>query len=133
MKQIKISQKVYDELKALMLDKETFNLVIQRILLENKYLKEDKIMLMKIAMQTEDSIAFPTINHSSIFAIHNMLKDTSYSDDDKLGYLKIFLQKDLEKDSNQVLKNIKDFKENYNIGHNILDNLSLWIEETYQE
>ena len=59
MKQIKISEKVYDELKSLMLDKETFNLVIQRILLENKSLKEDKVMLMKIAMNTDNSIAFP--------------------------------------------------------------------------
>ena len=36
MKQIKISEKVYDELKSLMLDRETFNIAIQRLINDNK-------------------------------------------------------------------------------------------------
>ena len=141
MKQIKISEKVYDELKSLMLDRETFNIAIQRLINDNKSLKEDKIMLMKIAMQTDDSIAFPSINHSSFFAIMQTLKETSYSKYEKLGYLKIYLRKDLDIDYNAVLEVIKDIKDNYQIGqnkeeinvnNNILDKLMLWIEENYQ-
>ena len=124
-----------------MLDRETFNIAIQRLINDNKSLKEDKIMLMKIAMQTDDSIAFPSIKHSSFFAIMETLKETSYSKYEKLGYLKIYLRKDLDIDYNAVLEVIKDIKDNYQIGqnkeeinvnNNILDKLMLWIEENYQ-
>lgn len=51
MKQIKISDKVKTELDNLKLDKETYNLVIQRLIMENAELKKDKERLMQIALQ----------------------------------------------------------------------------------
>ena len=139
MKQIKISEKVYDELKSLMLDKETFNLVIQRILLENKSLKKDKDMLMKIAMQTDNSIAFHSMKHSLFFSIMEYIKENSYSNDEKLNYLKEYLKKNIEIDSDEVINVIKIIQEDYLIGNpkedynsRCLDDLRLWIEENYQ-
>ena len=131
MKQIKISEEIYNELKELMFDKETFNLVIQRILKENQTLREDKDKLMKIAMKTEDSIAFPNVNHTTIFSLIQVLKDTHYSDDEKLGYLKIYLKPSLEVDAKQVLVNVDDFKSEYDIEGDVLDKLTSWIKEEY--
>jgi len=137
MKQIEISENVYDELNSLMLDKETFNLVIQRLIHENKSLKQDKIMLMKIALQTEDSIALSDVNHASFFAITEVLKDSSTSDDEKIGFLKIYLKPSLISDTDKVLSMIAsiksdddlsdEFKNNY-----VLDNILSWIKENYQ-
>lgn len=50
MKLIKVTPKVKSELDNLKLDKETYNLTIQRLILENKSLKDDKEKLMQIAL-----------------------------------------------------------------------------------
>lgn len=49
MKQIKISEKVKNELDNIAEDKETYNLTIQRLINENKELKQDKKDLIEIA------------------------------------------------------------------------------------
>lgn len=53
MKQIKISDKVKEELDNIKLDKETYNITIQRLIYENKQLKYDKEMLMQIAVNNK--------------------------------------------------------------------------------
>lgn len=53
MKQIKISDKVKEELDNIKLDKETYNITIQRLIYENKQLKHDKEMLMQIAVNNK--------------------------------------------------------------------------------
>lgn len=137
MKQIKISENVYDELKSLMLDEETFNLVIQRLIHENKSLKEDKIMLMKIALKTEDSIALSDVNHASFFAITQVLKDSSTSDDEKIEFMKIYLKPSLIVDTDKVLSMIDSIKSDDVLSdefknYYVLDNILLWIKENYQ-
>lgn len=131
LKTIKVTETVKQELDSIRLDKETYNLAIQRILQENKSLKVDKECLMKIAMQTEDSIAFPTINHSVVFALSHVLGDELTSDDEKLGALKIYLRPSLDKDFNAVLSIIEDFKQDNQQYSSVLDSLTAWIKQTY--
>ena len=50
-------------------------------------LKQDKEMLMKIAMRTQDSIVFPNIAHYTYFALIEVLKDKELNDVEKVNYL----------------------------------------------
>lgn len=131
LKTIKVSDKVKAELDTIRLDKETYNLAIQRLLRENQSLRHDKDCLMKIAMKTEDSIAFPNVNHSVFFALSKVLGDEIASDDEKLSALKIYLRPSLDEDVNAVLENIDEFKSEYPIDTDVLDNLASWIRESY--
>ena len=132
LKQIKVDDEVVKELDSLKFKNESYNILIKRILKEFKSLKEDKKMLMKIAMKTDDSLALPNINHKVFFAVTQVLKDTSYSDDEKFGYLKIYLRPSLEDDSDAVLSMLESIKNDYDIESPILDKVISWIHETYQ-
>ena len=137
LKTIKVSDKVKKELNSLRLDKETYNLTIQRLIRENNSLRLDKDTLMKIALKTEDSIAFPNVNHSSFFAITQVLKDNSFSDDEKLSYLKVYLKPSILQDKEAVLSMIEAIKSDYGFSEdfaspNVLDKLSSFIQESYQ-
>ena len=132
LKQIKVDDEVVNELDSLKFKNESYNILIKRILKEFKSLKEDKEMLMKIAMKTDDSLALPNINHNVFFAVTQVLKDTSYSDDEKFGYLKIYLRPSLEDDSDAVLSMLESIKNDYDIESPILDKVISWIHETYQ-
>lgn len=164
LKTIKVSDKVKADLDSIRLDKETYNLAIQRLIQENSSLKrqissyddtlellknvvnkqsdeikavrEDKDSLMKIALKTEDSIAFPNVNHSSFFAITQVLKDSSYSDDEKLSFMKIYLKPSILEDKEAVLSMIEAIKSDYGFSEEfanpqLLDKLSSFIQETY--
>lgn len=131
-KQIKIDDEVVNELDSLKFKNESYNILIKRLLKELDSLKADKEMLMKIVMNTEDSIAFPNINHSVFFAISQVIKDDFYSDDEKLGYLKIYLKHSLEDDSDAVLSMIESIKKDYDIDSPILNEVTSWIKESYQ-
>ena len=137
LKTIKVSDKVKKELDSFRLDKETYNLTIQRLIRENNSLRQDKDTLMKIALKTEDSIAFANVNHSSFFAITNVLKDNSFSDDEKLSYLKVYLKPSILQDKEAVLSMIEAIKSDYGFSEefaspNVLDKLSSFIQESYQ-
>ena len=55
LKQIKITESVKNELDSLKHEKETYNLVIQRLIKENAELKADKEKLFKIALANANS------------------------------------------------------------------------------
>lgn len=104
---------------------------------ELKSLRQDKDTLMKIALKTEDSIAFPNVNHSSFFAIVHVLKDNSFSDDEKLSYLKVYLKPSIMEDKEAVLSMVETIKSDYKFDEdsanpNVLDKLSSWIKESNQ-
>lgn len=129
---IKVDDNVKKALDDIAFEGESYNVTIQRILYENQSLTRDKEMLMKIAMKTDDSLALPNINHKVFFAVTQVLKDTSYSDDEKFGYLKIYLRPSLEDDSDAVLSMLESIKNDYDIESPILDKVISWIHETYQ-
>lgn len=131
MKQIKISEEVKKQLDTIAYDKETYNITIQRIIRENKQLKEDKDKLMKIAMKTEDSVAFPTQKHSDIWLIMNVLSSVEYTEDQRLNALKIYLRPNIEANSTEVLSNIDYIKKEFNIESEVLNDFEAYIKETY--
>lgn len=137
LKQIKIKESVYNQINSMKKEDDSFSNVLQRLIDENKQLKEtnvelkqDKDKLMKIAMKTPDAMAFPRIAHYVIFALIEVLKDNS-SDEKKLSNLKTYLKPSLERDASEVLKDIENFKQEYDVSSNVLNELSSWIKETY--
>ena len=137
LKQIKIKESVYNQINSMKNEDDSFSSVLQRLIDENKQLKEtnvelkqDKEKLMKIAMKTPDAMAFPRIAHYVIFALIEVLKDYS-SDEKKLSNLKTYLKPSLERDASEVLKDIETFKQEYDVSSNVLNELSSWIKETY--
>lgn len=128
---IKVDDNVKKALDDIAFEGESYNVTIQRILYENQSLKEDKAMLMKIAMKTDDSLALSNINNKVFFAVTQVLKDTTYSDDEKLGYLKIYLRPSLEDNAYAVFSMLESIKNDYDIESPILDNVISWIDETY--
>lgn len=127
LKNIKVTENVKDKLDSIAYEKETYNLTIQRLIYENEQLRKDKEMLMKIAMKTEDSIAFPTATHSTIFSTMEVLKDTSYTDDEKFDFLKIYLRPNLEKNPLEVRDTLSSFEEDYGVSSFVINRLITWI------
>ena len=127
---IKVTENVKKQLDKMKLESESYNVLIQRLMRENKELRQDKDTLMKIAMKTPDSIAFPQIAHYVYFALSEVLKDGT-SDEEKLSNLKVYLKPSLDKDFAQVLSSIDMFKLEYNVGNDVLRDLSSWIRDTY--
>lgn len=160
-KQIRISMDLKDKLDELKEHGESYTLAISRLIQEHDSLKreresfaettkilsetvnrqseelkscrQDKDHLMMIALQTDSSIALPSVSHSSFFAITEVLKDSSYSDDDKLAYLKIYLKPSIKEDKEAVLSMINSIKANHQetVNLQLLDNLFSFIQETY--
>lgn len=130
---IKVSENVKKELDDLKLESETYNVLLQRLMRENKELRHDKETLMKIAMKTPDSIAFPQITHSTYFALMQVLNDNALSNIDKLNYLKMYLKPSLEINHKEVLNAINSFSDEFEEYNDFLLNLTMWIEKQYDE
>ena len=138
LKQIKIREAVYKQLDSFKRDDESYSIAIQNLIDENERLKarndelkSDKETLMKIAMKTEDSIAFPNMSHYIYFVLPQVLKD-DYSDDEKMDYLKMYLRPLLDNDSDEVLRWIDDFKGEYDFYHGLIGDLESWIKNNYK-
>lgn len=138
LKQIKIRNSVYEQLDNLKRDDESYSIAIQKIMDDNANLKamneelrHDKHLLMKIAMKTEDSIAFPNIAHSVIFALCHVLEDKGISDEDKFICLKTYLRPSLNEDYEAVLSSLSSFEEDFEIESPIIQRVYSWIQDKY--
>lgn len=139
-KMIKIKEHVYIRLEELKNEGDSFSDVIQYLINDNENLKswndelkKDKEMLMKMVMKTNDSIALPNVNHSTFFALAQVLKNNNVSDDDKVDSLKVFLTPSLEEDSHAVLSIINEFKTEHPSYSNVLNKLTSWIKNEYKK
>ena len=131
---IKVTENVKKQLDDMKLEGETYNVLIQRLMQENKSLQEDKHTLMKIAMKTPDSIALPTIAHTTYFALTRVLLDNGTSDEDKLTNLKSYLHGVMAQDPDEVLKYIYEFQKEFDmVGNPILDELVVWVASNCNE
>ena len=95
-------------------------------------LKQDKDNLMKIAMKSPESKAFPEIAHYIYFALTEVLKDNSLSDEEKLTNLKTYLKPSLDKDTHQALHYVKEFQKEYTSFESIINELISWIKFAYK-
>ena len=130
---IKVTENVKKQLDDLKLEGESYNVLLQRLMSEVKALKEDKAMLMKIAMKTPDSIAFPNVTHSTYFALMQVLKDNALSPIDKLNALKVYLKPSLEINPEGVLIAVNSFADEFDEHKDFLLNVIMWIEKQYIE
>ena len=131
---IKVTESVKKQLDEMKLEGETYNVLIQRLMRENKALQDDKHTLMKIAMKTPDSIALPTISHTTYFALTRVLLDNATSDEDKLSHLKSYLHGAMSQDPDEVLRNVCEFQREFDmLGNNVLDKLVVWIASNCNE
>lgn len=138
LKQIRIKQSVCARLDERKGNDDSYTDVIQDLLDENARLhdrnvelKQDKEMLMKIAMRTQDSIAFPNIAHYVYFALIEVLKDNALSNVEKVNYLKTYLRPTLERDPHEVLRHIHEFSNEYEEHKDLLLTVVMWIETNY--
>ena len=129
---IKVTENVKRELDEMKLESESYNVLLQRLMRENKELRQDKDTLMKIAMKTPDSIAFPQIAHYVMFSLMQVLKDDSYNDEEKLNCLRVYLRPQIEQDPDEVISCINEFKEDFKVKPDVLNALVSWIEQEYK-
>ena len=130
---IKVTENVKRELDEMKLESESYNVLLQRLMRKNKELRQDKDTLMKIAMKTPDSIAFPNVTHSTYFALIQVLKDNDSSPIDKLNALKVYLKPSLEINPKEVLRAVNSFSDEFEEHKDFLINLIMWIEKQYIE
>lgn len=130
-KQVRLNPEVRELLDDYKMNGESYSIAIGRLFKENQLLRESQDRLMKMAMRTEDSIALPTVNHQTYFAIMELMQMEN-SDDDKLKNLKIYLRPSLMENPSQVYSNVLSIKKDFPEFSPILDKLSSWIEETFK-
>lgn len=134
MKQIKVTDDVKAELDSLRYDKETYNLVIHRLIreckrlfIENQRLQYDKDVLMKIVVK-DDSIADLGLEHKYVPFIESILHDNMLSDGERLEYLKKYFTEIDNIDKQLLLDCLLIVRESNDITNGALIDFENWIE-----
>ena len=137
MKQIKVTDEVKAELDAIRYDKETYNLVIQRLIseckrlfIENQRLHYDKDVLLKI-VAGDTSISDDGLEFKYVPLIESFLFNNVFTDDEKLDYLKTYFKHNKEVNKELLLKWILIIKESNDITSGVLFDFENWISENY--
>ena len=138
LKQIRIKQSVCARLDERKSKDDSYTDVIKALLDENtrlneyvEELKQDKHMLMKIAMRTPDSIALPNLAHKVFFAVTETMKLKDVDVEDKILYVRIYLKDELKTNPREVLNEIEEFKQEYDPSNEFLNDLSKYIRDHY--
>ena len=133
MKQIKVTDDVKAELDSLRYDKETYNLVIHRLIreckrlfIENQRLLYDKDLLLKI-VAGDDSVAELRLEHKYVPFIESILHDNMLSDDERLDYLKKYFTEIDVVDKQLLLDCLLIVRESNDITDGALIDFENWI------
>lgn len=137
MKQIKVTDEIKAELDAIRYDKETYNLVIHRLIreckrlfIENQRLNYDKDVLLKM-VTGDEGIAVDGLEFKYVPFIESVLFDSVLSDSEKLEYLKRYFDEVDVIDKQLLLKCIVIVKESNAITSGALIDFETWIAENY--
>ena len=137
MKQIKVTDDVKAELDAIRYDKETYNLVIHRLIreckrlfIENQRLQYDKDVLMKIAV-SDDSAAADGLEFKYVPFIESVLHDNILTDAERLEYLKKYFTEIDAVDKELLLECVVIVKASNDITGGVLFDFEKWITENY--
>ena len=134
MKQIKVTDDVKAELDSLRYDKETYNLVIHRLIreckrlfIENARLNYDKDLLLKMVAD-DDSIAVDGLEFKYVPFIESVLFDNILSDAERLNYLKKYFTEIDVVDKELLLDCILIVKESCDVTDGALIDFENWIK-----
>ena len=137
MKQIKVTDEIKAELNAIRYDKETYNLVIHRLIreckrlfIENQRLQYDKDVLLKM-VTGDEAIAVDGLEFKYVPFIESVISDNVLSDSERLEYLKRYFDEIDVIDKQLLLDCILIVKESNAIVDGVLVDFETWIVENY--
>lgn len=133
MKQIKVTDEIKAELDAIRYDKETYNLVIHRLIreckrlfIENQRLLYDKDLLLKI-IADDDSVAELGLEYKYVPFIESIVNDNVLTDDERLDYLKKYFTEIDVVDKKLLLDCLLIVRESNDITDGALIDFEKWI------
>ena len=137
MKQIKVTDDIKAELDAIRYDKETYNLVIHRLIreckrlfIENQRLQYDKDVLLKM-VTGDESIAVDGLEYKYVPFIESVLYDNVLSESERLEYLKRYFDEIHVVDKDLLLKCVVIVKESNAVSTGALIDFETWFGENY--
>lgn len=125
LKNIKVTELVKSQLDEYALDKETYNVTIQRLILENMRLKEDKRVLTKLLLQDTQS---SYVEEKYVPFIESILFDTSSDEGDRLNYLVNYFINVDDISKEELLSCIQIVKETHDISSGALLDFEKYVE-----
>lgn len=133
MKQIKVTDDIKAELDAIRYDKETYNLVIHRLIreckrlfIENQRLLYDKDLLLKI-IADDDSVAELGLEYKYVPFIESIVNDNVLTDAERLDYLKKYFTEIDVVDKKLLLDCLLIVRESNDITDGALIDFEKWI------
>lgn len=133
MKQIKVTDDIKAELDAIRYDKETYNLVIHRLIreckrlfIENQRLLYDKDLLLKI-IADDDSVAELGLEYKYVPFIESIVNDNVLTDAERLDYLKKYFTEIDVVDKQLLLDCLLIVRESNDITDGVLIDFEKWI------
>lgn len=139
MKQIKVTDEIKAELDAIRYEKETYNLVIRRLIneskrlfIENQRLHHDKDLLLKI-VAADKSISADGLEFKYVPLIESFLFNNLLSDAEILDYLKTYFKYNKEVDKELLMNCILIVKESCDISDGVLIEFESWVKENIDD
>lgn len=139
MKQIKVTDEVKAELDAIRYDKETYNLVIRRLIneskrlfIENQRLHHDKDLLLKI-VAADKSISADGLEFKYVPLIESFLFNNLLSDAEILEYLKVYFGSNKAVSKELLMNCILIVKESNEISDGVLIEFESWVDENFDD
>ena len=129
LKNVKVTDEVKQQLDDYALDKETYNVTIQRLLLENMRLKEDKELLTRLLLK-DDDLFNPSIHHKYVPFIEAMLYDNNLDDDAKLNSLTSYFINVDDISKHALLSCIQIVSESHDITSRVLVEFKKYVESS---
>ena len=134
MKQIKVTDNVKAELDAIRYEKETYNLVIHRLIreckrlfIENQRLQYDKDVLLKMVIDDDSGAAADGLEFKYVPFIESVIADNVLTDAERLEYLKRYFDEIDVVDDKLLLDCIGIVKESNAISDGVLVDFENWI------
>lgn len=129
LKNIKVSETVKKQLDDYALEKETYNVTIQRLLLENMRLREDKNLLTRLLLK-DNELDNPSIHHKYVPFIEAMLYDTNRDEGAKLnGLVSYFINVD-DITKEELLSCIQIVEETHGVTSGALIEFKKYVESS---